>query len=136
MTKKAESFDGARIAVAHEKFESAEALLRNSEFELKAITAGLLNPSAHSATLSDSMVEPLETSERIEKIMRQLDDLEAIGKAHAARSRELGKVAEHIKFGTVALYRDILARGDAERARRERVAAEKQRELFPAEAGN
>lgn len=50
--------------------------------------------------------------------------------------RESGKLAEHLLYAVRSLYREVLARGDRERARMQEVEASRQKSLFPSEERN
>lgn len=120
-----------RIRAAATKLDEIGRSIRDVVRDIDAANLALLDKDAIARIDDDSMVLPLDACDRVESTLAALTQAEDLAKDAAKESREAGKLAEHLAYGVRSLYREILARGEAERARRREQEAARQAQLFP-----
>lgn len=120
-----------RLHAAQTKLEEIAAAIADVVRDVEAANIALLAVPAVQQLEAEALMEPLAASEQVDKIMASLTQVEEQAKSAAKEARESGKLAEHLLYGVRSLYREVLARGDQERARMREVEAARQKTLFP-----
>jgi hypothetical protein len=119
-----------RVRAASVKLFDIAQQLRNIDRDLEAAKLSLLAKDRLEEIDGASTVDPLGACRQIEDVLEALDRTEGQGKDVAKNAREAGKYAEHLRFAVASLYREILARGEAERARLRDKEASRQGQMF------
>lgn len=125
-----------RIQAAQTKLAEIENEIGDIVRDIEPANIALVAGSALSRLDMESRAEPLPASEQIDKVLNALSQVEDLAKLRCKETREAGKLAEHLMYAVRSLYREVLARGDSERARLREREAERQQSMFPAEDRN
>lgn len=120
-----------RLRAAQTKLAEIAAAIADVVRDVEAANISLLSISALRRLESEAEMEPLAASEQIDGIMEALNQVESQAQSAASDARESGKLAEHLLYAVRSLYREVLARGDREKARMREVEASRQKTLFP-----
>lgn len=127
----ATQFPLERIRAAQMKLTEITTATADVVRDIEAANIALISEKALQRLNADSLLDPLASSDQVDAVINALTEAEDLAKSNAGELREAGKLAEHLQFAVRSLYREVLARGDRERASRLEKEAARQTTLFP-----
>jgi uncharacterized protein (UPF0335 family) len=107
-----------RLSVACSALEEMDSLIEGVVRDIDACNLALLSVDTLERIEAQSKAQPIAAHDKIEALLDQLEQLEDSAKSAAKEAREAGKLAEHLAYAVRSLYRDVIARGEQEKARR------------------